>query len=176
VELRKEEVAVELIANETLLNDRPPDPRLLDRSSNKESQGPIDVGEMIVTTGIEGTAGPDTVTFIDGLHFQSPQPAEEEKEEHLAFTTDGFNINVSPMLTKPDEREEEDEREGCIMKLTSSNHTQRTDGSRYLDLNNKSQANPFNTPPRFVGESNSTNTLDPSLENIADFIKGGEGS
>jgi hypothetical protein len=47
----------------TLSNLRPPEPLLLDKSIQNESQGPIDEGEMMFTIGIEGTVGPITVTF-----------------------------------------------------------------------------------------------------------------
>jgi hypothetical protein len=45
-----------------------------------------------------------------------------------------------------------------------------------IDSTTEAQGNSFEKPPRFVGESNSTNTLPPSRENVADFITGGEGS
>jgi hypothetical protein len=161
-----EEDVVELIANVTVLNDRPSDPRLLDRSTN--SQGPIEEGEMMVTVGTVGKEGADIVTFIDGLHLQSPQPGEV----HFALMTDDLNINESPIFNTW----EEDKEEGYMTKLISSNHTQRTVEVTDLDLNKDSQTKLLSTPPWFVGESNSTKTLDPSPEKIADFNRGGEGS
>jgi hypothetical protein len=45
-----------------------------------------------------------------------------------------------------------------------------------IDSTIETHGNSFEKPPRFVGESNSTNTLPPSRENVADCITGGVGS
>lgn len=55
------------------LNGRPPDPRDPDKSSDKESQAPINDDEMIVTIGREGAEGADTFTLTEELFCQLTQ-------------------------------------------------------------------------------------------------------
>jgi hypothetical protein len=90
---------------------------------------------------------------------------------HFAFNTDPLNINESPILSKEAVGEVE-----YIMKLKSSCHTQRLDGVMARDRMISSHLNTFKYPALFVGELNSTNTLEPSLENTAELSTGGEGS
>jgi hypothetical protein len=68
------------------------------------------------------------------------------------------------------------EVEGYITKLMSSSHTQRLEEVTETDLKMTLQSNTFQYPPRSVGESNNTNTLEPSLENTAEISTGREGS
>jgi hypothetical protein len=109
--------------------------------------------------------------------------AVERSVRHFALTTDDRNITESPIFsigTGVDKEEEDDvdgvEEEGYIKKLESSCHTQRLEEVMDRDFKIPPQTNSFQYPPRFVGESNATNTLEPSLENTAELNTGGEGS
>jgi hypothetical protein len=90
---------------------------------------------------------------------------------HFAFNTDPLNINESPILSKEAVGEAED-----MIKLISSCHTQRLDDVMARDRIISSHRNTFQFPALFVGESNSTKTLKPSLEKTAELNTGGEGS
>lgn len=162
-------------------NDLPPDPLDPDKSNDKESHEPIKEDEIIVTTGREGSEGEEIFTNIEELFFQPLQGITFDNKRHLARILESFNFNLSPTFNKgieveEDEDEEVEEEMGYNEKLWSSTHTQRVEDVIEGDSTIESQENTFKYPPRFVGESNSTNTLTPSRENVADFIKGGEGS
>jgi hypothetical protein len=159
-------------------NDRPPDPREPDKSNDNESQEPITEEEMIVTTGREGWEGADTVTLIDTLLCQSTQGITFVNTWHFARRVDPFNRNTSPTCNN-DTTATDDAVvvPGNNEKLWSSTHTQRDDEVRKeVDSSKEPHPKTFENPPRFVGESNSTNTLTPSRENVAEINKGGEGS
>jgi hypothetical protein len=165
-----EVVGIEVIPKATVWKGRPPDPRLPLKSTGKESHKLIDEGRSRFTTGTEGCEGPDKVTLFGELNCQLLQGLAFDRSVHFAFTIDPFNINESLIFNKGAMGEVE-----YMMKLLSSCQTQRLDDVMARDRMISSHRNTFQYPALFVGVSNSTNTLEPSLENTAELITGGEG-
>jgi hypothetical protein len=165
-----EVVGDEVIPKITVWKGRPPDPRLPLKSTGKESHGPIDEGTSRFTTGTEGCEGPNKVTLCGELNCQLLQGLAFDRSVHFALTRDPLNMNESPIFNKGAVGEVD-----IMTKLLSSCHTQRLDDVIARDRMISSHRNTFQDPALFVGVSNSTNTLEPSLENTAELITGGEG-
>ena len=166
-----------MTSNDTDSKGRPPEPREPERSNDKKSQAPITDEAIIVTTGTEGLDGRDTTTLTEELFCQPTQGTTFDNNTHFALIRDSLNLRASPTFNKPTETEDRDVAEtGYNKNLSSSTHTQRVEEVRDVDSTTETHGNSFENPPRFVGESNSTSTLPPSRENVADFIIGGGGS
>lgn len=161
---------VEVMLNNTPVNERPPAPRLLDRSKVNGSQGPMEDGEMMLTIGMAGDEGAEIVTFIDGLYLQVLQEEVELDDKHFALTTPGFKVNTSPIFNISETWAELAEIEGYMMKVMSSSHTQRLESA--LVFNNTAQSKVDDNQIRSTSTSKENRIAEPSEKNMAECKSG----